>query len=169
MKAKLNIVLSSKKKKKDDNKKLNPIWQNNHLDYLQTVNGGDSREMTEPPNKCHANGHWQQPLERKNFERTKPRNLISTRGPLLRKTITENDSRTPTFTRSGTSRCQETDVTRGPSTGEILKKCGTYIQWAMSQTWRTATEIMRSGQLSPQNGLWSTEASNRQIGRWCPF
>ena len=26
---------------------------------------------------------------------------------------------------SGTSRCQETDVRRGPSTDEILKKCGT--------------------------------------------
>ena len=52
MKAKLNKVLFSKKKhktKNDDNKKLNPISQNNRLGYLQTVNGGDSREMTEPP------------------------------------------------------------------------------------------------------------------------
>ena len=41
-----------------------------------------------------------QPLQArtKNFKTAKPRNLKSTLGPLLRETITENDSCTPTFT-----------------------------------------------------------------------
>ena len=48
----------------NENKKSNLIWQNGHPDCLQTVNGGESREMTEPPYKFSRNGHWQQPLEK---------------------------------------------------------------------------------------------------------
>lgn len=64
--------------------------------YRQTVNGGESWEMMEPPRPrpdmfC-GNGHWQQSLERiafigqkENFERAKPRIFIPTAGPILQK------------------------------------------------------------------------------------
>ena len=35
----------------NDNKGSNPIWQNGHSNCLQTVHGGESQEMMEPPSR----------------------------------------------------------------------------------------------------------------------
>ena len=40
------------------------IWQNGHSDCMQTVNGGESREMMGHADMFCGNGCWQQPLEK---------------------------------------------------------------------------------------------------------
>ena len=61
--------------------------------------------MMEPPYTFRGNGHWQQSLDRiafigqkENFERVKPRIFIPTAGPILQKSIIQNDTCNPTFT-----------------------------------------------------------------------
>ena len=65
---------------------------------------------------------------------------------------------------SGTSNCQDTDPRKSPPTDKILKKCGTYIQGAITQTSNIATEILKLCQWSPQ--AWTLEENTlRKEGR----
>ena len=117
----------------NNNKKSNPIWQNGHPNSLQTVHGEESQEMTETPLMFPGNKHWQQPLEgtactgqNKRVKRTKPKILIPTPGPILQKTIIQNDTHTPTFTEALLTKAETNTWPKCPLTGQSCKEtCGT--------------------------------------------
>ena len=145
----------------NNNKKSNLIWQNGHPNSLQTVHGGESREIMEFPFKFPVNIHWQQPLEgiactgqNKTVERGKTRILIPTPGPTLQNTIIQNDTTTPNFAGVVLS-IAKADPSKGPLADKIFKKCGTYIQGAITQISIIATEIMKWWQWFPQG--WTLE------------
>ena len=86
-------------------KKSQCIWQKGNPDCLPSVNRGESPEVMQAPCMFRGNGHWEQPQERtaprpeeKNCERAKPRTLIPTSGPMLRKTTIHTDRCTSTRT-----------------------------------------------------------------------
>ena len=101
------------------------------------------------PFKFPVNIHWQQPLEgiactgqNKTVERGKARILIPTPGPTLQNTIIQNDTTTPNFAGVVLS-IAKADPSKGPLADKIFKKCGTYIQGAITQISVIATEIMK--------------------------
>ena len=78
--------------------------------------------MTEFSFMFPANRHWQQLLEgtpctghnKKNVKRAQT--LIPTPGPILCKTIIQNDNMYPNLHCSGTSNCQDTEQRKGQLT-----------------------------------------------------
>ena len=73
---------------------------------------------------------------------------------------------------SATSASHDTEPKKYPSTDWILKKCGTYIQRAIPQTWTTTTEMMKWWHWSPREQTLKdctrSEVSHRgRKSRWC--
>ena len=141
----------------NDNKKSNSIWENGYLDCMQTVNEGKSWEMMESPYTFPRNRHWQQPLERtactgqkKNFKRTKPRTFVPTPGPILQKNHHSKWHMQPNVHSSATSNNQDRPKKWSMDRLNLKEMWCIYIQWAITQTRKTATEIMKSCKWFPQ-------------------
>ena len=105
--------------------------------------------MMESPFMLPANSRWQQPFEgtacagqNKTVKRTKARILIPTPGPTLQNTIIQNDTTTPNFP-GVVLLIAKADPSKGALADKIFKKCGTYIQGAITQISVIATEIMK--------------------------
>ena len=71
---------------------------------------------------------------------------------MLRKTTIQTDRCSPAFPAVLLKNSQDTDSRKGPTIDEILKKC---IQFAITQTPKPATEVMKLCHWSPQG--WTLE------------
>ena len=123
----------------NDNKKSNPVWQNGHPNCLQTVHGGESHEMMEPPFTFPVNTHGRQPqgqpqARAKHLRRAKPGILIPMPRPmsqelnlgfsyprlgLCHEKPPLKMTHTPNVHGSGSSSCQDTGPRIGPLTWNL--------------------------------------------------
>lgn len=139
-------------------KKSNPIWQNGNPGCLQTVNGGDNRETMQVPYVFCRNGHWSQTLGRGAFTGQKGNSKRANLGlshlylGYIMKHYHSKWHMYPNVHGSAASASPDTEPKKYPSTYWILKKYGTYIQWAIPQTWKTTTEMMKLWHWAPGEG-----------------
>ena len=107
----------------NDNKKSNPVWQNGHPNCLQTVHGGESHEMMEPPSRSLWTHTGDSPKDSPRPERnisgelnlgfSYPRLGLCHEKPPLKMT------HTPNVHGSGSSSCQDTGPRIGPLTWNL--------------------------------------------------